>query len=972
MHPSGQGARYNFYDLESGGGVYMLQHEKGADQDDGWYLNRYSLDGYWISSYTWENYHATSKSSTPNAEKVKAAVWQSAVIKACVTAINSGLDPFKNNGGKYRIIDVLQNISTTAAYQDTLLDMPSFDETFSPDYDETGSTIESETSETTTLSGDSISADSVHVDELFPTTAETQDKDNLAELIAYLLSVESDSVSDDSIGRLASLNVSSFTSWGNAFMVGNALGYTMGAEYLDSLRYYSSGVYYYWLDLLVASGYKKDKDGNTVSSNGLYPYYNYLDSTNTTGVAFQISRSTWDNGDFKRFTLEDVSMSDELSKLKSNSSGKVGYMTDPVTYGTITTGLFLQDVTQNTVTIVMPGVHSLDVFKKNFKAPRESRESRHTVYISVKGDKQDALIAAEDLKTYIKKVNISKDKHMVQLIGTKKSAYQNIYLFQSGTFGWCMVGDTLYPLKSDELAFVISNSIVYVNIRALSGWNQSIAGLVGNDGRFEYILRQKGKTYKDNVSTIDIKNADGTSLKALSVRGYNNKKCILMTGSYPLSNYIVVMNPDYNGDERCDGIFWVTVKYSSGSDIVGNPGDTDKALSEWNNLCNGIAPPTIDKANYILHYKELKRNTAPSASTAFMGYVEQHIRNLDGKSNPKGAMGYGYYVGAATSSAKSTSTAAHKSFTNNNADVTNLALATALPEGKFAVPIFNVKNTYYNMNLNTFSASAASSSYGPTALPGGLVVSGLSDNQAGTKYILNNDMQWKAPKSPETAEIQNGHLIPAYTRAFSYLYKQMGDNKSDSKSATYCGTMLCKITGKKITIKDFTVTRSKKANLNLAAVYPDGSTILTIPPGSLTIKKGLSGNSITEALGYANLVVDWEKYSFQRLTDEIDSHASLVLIFAMNILPRIGIFLFLVLMVLALMNDNPIAIRLTRKLVDPVRILTFGRRSLDTLDVKTTYIQSIIALGIFIAIMDNHLMNFISWCLQFFDALRMH
>ena len=87
------GEKFNFYDLEAGGGVYKLEHNSDNPNQD-WYINRYSLDGYWVSSYQWDYYRmAEGQERVPNATSLKTALYQEAAIKAAITALMAGIDP---------------------------------------------------------------------------------------------------------------------------------------------------------------------------------------------------------------------------------------------------------------------------------------------------------------------------------------------------------------------------------------------------------------------------------------------------------------------------------------------------------------------------------------------------------------------------------------------------------------------------------------------------------------------------------------------------------------------------------------------------------------------------------------------------------------------------------------------------------------------------------------------------------------
>lgn len=115
-------------------------------------------------------------------------------------------------------------------------------------------------------------------------------------------------------------------------------------------------------------------------------------------------------------------------------------------------------------------------------------------------------------------------------------------------------------------------------------------------------------------------------------------------------------------------------------------------------------------------------------------------------------------------------------------------------------------------------------------------------------------------------------------------------------------------------------------------------------------------------------IVDWSEFTFNRLIHDVDNFASIFLIIVLNILPRICMFVFIIMIGLATIANVKPWRRFCTNVFDPYKFFTFGHATVLTIDTKLLLISSIIATATFALFMDGTLLHLISWFVQFVSA----
>ena len=907
--------KQNSYDIDAGGGVYLLEYgdttiDKRLNPDKQ-YVMHYTLDGQFISAREWDPAELAVVDKTATADQtavVEAVLYTKAMVRA------------------YNAVKAIVGDGNEA------------------------------------LDGKDTSDDSDDT---------TDGNDNNDNTDTSILKRVLDTLSKNGIstGQMEDGDLAEYAQDFDAF---NRLTMTIDSKYVDSARYFYSKAYQYHLDD-ISSKVNADvvADPDDLS-------YTMLDQY-TTGVMFQIPREVWDKGEFVNFTFGGQGM--DLGKLKTqNSIGAKTTQQLDVNGTSYTLTYIVQDITDIYVNIVVQGVSSIDVFKQNFKAPSNAKNRGvDTVYYScLQNGNHDVMIGLDTLYKYSLLTTALKQKDGSLFLITKDG--NNIILSQKGSTGRVWVGDTVFLLPTDQKAYIESGGKTYINSRALMGWGTQTAALVESNGKIQIIIPAKykylssGKTSK-NASVTSIY---GTTTPASQIKGYNGIRGLQLSHTYALANYLVVIDQRGNTGEAARMIddnsakdyvfYWLPKIKVDDEEVLKDDEAAHRKLADL-----GLSNKELDRSYYGLQMIELHRQERPTNDTGHLGWVTQVTTKLDGIANARAVMGYAYYP--PRDNAKS-------------GEILKAMKATLLEAStKSAVPIVRWNDKLYNLLPNSF-ANEDNGLYKANAAPGFAIgeetpqTESTSDNNATVSgnishIYIKKKLNGKWEKSSDdnlTFDASKGSVLLAPTAAFTGLHGTVTNkvkNITGTSNQFYAGTMLATKSNGQIKLGNLPIAR--KANnlvVTLAHAKSKSSGIYVFPTGYIKVfgESSFAGN-ISEVLMTAKGLVDWDKYKFSSLVKNIDSLSNIFLILILNLVPRIGMFAFFILMLLTTFQGNKIAEIFCEKVVDPVKVLTFNRQSFTTLDLKITLIQSMLALSLFFIVMDGHLLTLIEWSTKFAAAL---
>lgn len=113
--------------------------------------------------------------------------------------------------------------------------------------------------------------------------------------------------------------------------------------------------------------------------------------------------------------------------------------------------------------------------------------------------------------------------------------------------------------------------------------------------------------------------------------------------------------------------------------------------------------------------------------------------------------------------------------------------------------------------------------------------------------------------------------------------------------------------------------------------------------------------------GGATAGFDWEQFFHDIGIQNADDWLTIAIIAVLNILPRIFMFAFVLLMGLALIADVKPWQMFCDTVFDPYKLLTFGRQDVHTIKLKMVILYSIIALALFGLFQNGLILEVIAW-----------
>ena len=597
---------------------------------------------------------------------------------------------------------------------------------------------------------------------------------------------------------------------------------------------------------------------------------------------------------------------------------------------------------------------SESVFQSNVVATGSSSNELSDCYYKY-GDSNTILVSVNNLMSSNLATSVSELPKGNGIVITSTSLYGNVYLFSDTNR--ILVGSTLYNLGSDETLYVKDNDKYYVNYRACIGWTSNKLSMVycpetkavqvGND-----LNCQTGTTIKGNLPSVTVKTFYPNASQ--NAGGYRNPKYtsgvsmsgLRMASSYPLSNYLIVIN------ELNDADSLYVVKHRYFNDTKGNavtmPDDSN--IRQNFLQATGIDLNQIDvNGRYYLEYHTLPRKTGYTDDGGTFLF-EQYYNNTAQSTKPVATIGWVYYPAISD-------------------DLTDSMQKYCT--GDIAMPIVNLEGQWCNVNLNICAKNATAEKEPYGSLPYRFQYTYRKQNQCmGSLDDKGNVTQGK------TADLHSLIVYPAPAGWFTGLLGGVQSTVSDLKSASpiiYLGTSKCtmKSTSEAQVYLNDLLVGDEQLNTTCAYIPSSSNAVYTVTDESVGVNMaGGSSNNILAAFFDAKQMVDWDAYTFRRVIETADLWSSITIILALNVLPRFFMALYFLLILLSLIADVPMWRKFNVNVFDVYKLLTFGRVSVGTVDKKRLALQSIAAFSVFFMLCDGVLWNFIMWVAKFILVLQ--
>lgn len=603
------------------------------------------------------------------------------------------------------------------------------------------------------------------------------------------------------------------------------------------------------------------------------------------------------------------------------------------------------------------------------------RAEDNTLLISTKYLAQQGKIGAfEELETGVYCMNVK------DVLG-KKGIQTNVILYDdpSGNTSFIMVGETLFPKVQETLVEQVGSD-TYINAKALTGWaadmvlipttnpNQAIAldaeqykakfseeGGITAAGNDVMVFTLNSNASSKLAVLEDVRRLSGGSRSGNEYAG----KGLMLTSAYSLSNYVMVC-----GDDQTHHLFVYHIKGLGADASYEDDSAARQLFSDLTGFNLDVEEDyflmeySLDTAKYSEDlYKTDRSGLQTNPGEQHLFYNQATIRGETFGGEQTVSFGWSY------SPCKTS-------------DVTSAMQDYAKCTGEdYILPFASYRNKVYNLNMNVCKSSPTASSYEPVGVLPAYMFGNTEKKIGKLKATGSNGISVEYTNPPAGNNFSDYKITAAPAGSFATFKAGADTTIGELKGGTlYWGTtQVIYDPGKdKVTVGTAEIDFDNSTDITRVYYGATLNSTFVIKTTSANITKLVSNaNDVMSSILDRDAIsqVDWDKYTFNRLINNLDSWSSIVLIFILNILPRVCILLFFCLMLLALIKDVRPWKVFCNRVFDVYKFLTFGHVSVESIDLKRTVFTSIICLALFYIIMDGALFNFILWICEWFMVL---
>lgn len=578
------------------------------------------------------------------------------------------------------------------------------------------------------------------------------------------------------------------------------------------------------------------------------------------------------------------------------------------------------------------------------------------------------------LVTYIQEV--SDDMYVL----TAGKYATNITICNKDSSKYIMVGDTLYANLDEELVETV-NGDTYINYRACLGWASSFAMIPDDSdgGTIVVPMQEFTSSINNNISQSTVSVATffpSSNTKTLYTSvdySYKNSsgiqdesfEGICLAGSYALAPYVIVMDGTNNLDYAFIWHRKSVLSYDGSTTFdQSDPADGRDDASARQKFQDLTGMKLSDQSDYLLTYYPLDRTIKDPNSQHGLVYAGVQIQSKDGQHNV--TTGY-LYTPIEYGSVNST-------------DITNALDDYARSvDGKASetdpiLPIVNYKasansnNRYVDVNVNICS-SDGSTLVALGHMPYYIGSSNASNDK--TYTVLNGNCSTSNVETDDDSSTKDYEILTAPVGIFAQL-RSLGSLPANqiTGGSLYFGTSRCSIKNNTVTIYNRQTSLDVKETAYCTYLSNGTASVYVVSANSSSIGDFLQNldNKLEFAMDDPSSLVDWGQYKFDRLVKNLDAWSTVVLIFILNILPRVCLLLTFVLMILSLIVNVKPWRMFCERVFDVYSFLTFGHMTVGTIDTKRMFIISLVCSILFIIIMDGQLFNLITFLAKTFIA----
>lgn len=537
--------------------------------------------------------------------------------------------------------------------------------------------------------------------------------------------------------------------------------------------------------------------------------------------------------------------------------------------------------------------------------------------------------------------------------------YSDIYLDKKN--GYIINGNMVSKLDSkDEVMFYKEDGEYYVDYRAVMGWSGEFLRFTDSKGKLSVGLSKRDF----EVSRREVYTALGEPQKSVKVATVLGK--VVLSSKYPLANYFIF---------KSDSAYYLFVFHN------------ERGFSEHKASTKKL--------------KEITGIELPKGVSVYMWRLtddEEATKNLKGAwENPSGITydkDYGFLYEPPSFTVFQTSKP-NKNFKHGVNDDFN-----------FPIQIVSDGTKFVDINLNLFTTESGDLDYGQvpesyfTNKTNKNIVTykleststststGNSNSSSGNASGSSPTMQIKSVKAKTVTSYKTLKITPAVTGVVDTFYARKAWKTEDVRNTNHLlfyGTLPVYLKKKAIRL----TSSSKSTEVMRTSEVKDGFRLLRatthnsyifsviwdnqLEPVTVSSKKdNTSGSSLDQIgteIGNTLSGFDWNSFNFKNSIERFDTITQIILIIALAIIPRIAMFFFFTLIALSLITNVKLFQLMCARFIDPIKVLTFGRQDVHTVNTFRMLISSILALGLFGLFMDGTIINVLGFIQAVFIRL---
>ena len=539
-----------------------------------------------------------------------------------------------------------------------------------------------------------------------------------------------------------------------------------------------------------------------------------------------------------------------------------------------------------------------------------------------------------------------------------------------------MVGDTLYPVTKGEPLFREVDNEPYVNYKATTGWAfDAVLVPTGSTGVVyaankkmlsDFFGTNSAVNWNSDITTEDITTFFSKNSMKVMVNAslFNDTQPIgiALTSSYPLANYIVVAS-DVNGQ---DDLF---VYYMRTSD---NKAQEDSWDTEARNAFTELTGYSLGASTYyyMRHYVLNQDEHTPTKNS--LSKVDHVSGSVSGMTNVGVNMivagrnlryTYGWYYDPPV-------------FGTIKEGI------DAWANGELVLPFFIQNGTVYNANVNRMVYVPDGSLLQQGWLPSyfGQQNRNTKDGYVELTYTGTTSVVDKEDSPFKDYNMSDISVVAAPAGNFAIFKTGVEKKVSDIGGAgdIYYGTSKVRYMSRNDKIQTSSTGTMPDANGDTKAVrtfYGQGNSSVFVLELESTTTTYLPDSdddvdiSMDAVFNNAADLVDWNQFSFHVLVTHLDQWTSILLIFVLNVLPRVCMFLCFILMTLSLLKTWQPWVNFCNNHFDIYKALTLGHLNVNVIELKKLFIYCMICFVFFYMICDGVLFNVIIWFCRWFINL---